>query len=77
MKKQEKIEIINEWLKTIETSWTWPLLTDGEKNKFKEYLFCDSYIPIGNKKQIWACLNNYYHFFVIGIELNDKKRLLI
>lgn len=77
MTKQEKIEIINEWLKTIETSWTWPLLTDGEKNKFKAYLFCDDYLPIGNKKQIWTCLNNYYHFFVIGIELNDKKRLLI
>lgn len=72
--KNKKIETINEWLKMIEKSWTWELLTIDEQNTFKNYLFCDDYIPYGNPKQVYLCLSNYYNFFIKGIELIDKSR---
>lgn len=70
----EKQEIINEWLKMIEKSWTWELLTIDEQNKFKQYLFCKDYIPYGNKSHVWKCLNHYYTFYLQGIEAINKTR---
>lgn len=67
--KNEKLDILYEYISMIKKSWTYEKLTTQEKETFEHVFYSEQIKDIlkGNKTQIWQVLNMIYSSFLAGI----------
>lgn len=69
-----KEQAIKDFIVVIKESWSWERLTEKEKITFLDYLNLPDYLPQGTYEQSWRTAQNYYMFYLRGIEQVDAKR---
>ena len=64
-----KENALTEWSSEIKKSWTWARLTEQERERFENCIFCEAFKKAlrGKYLQRWEMMNRVYSVFLAGV----------